>query len=62
MAFGLCYSPATYVRVIIPVLRRLTWWVVLAYLDDILVLGKTNGDHLENLEVVLGGSGNMVSS
>lgn len=52
MAFGLCNSPATYARVINLVLRGLTWRVVLAFLDDILVLGKTIGDHLENLKAV----------
>lgn len=52
MAFGLCNSPATYARVINLVLGGLTWRVVFAFLDDILVLGKTMGGHLENLEVV----------
>jgi hypothetical protein len=40
MAFRLCNSPATYTRVISLVLRGLNWKVVLAFLDDILVLGK----------------------
>jgi RNA:NAD 2'-phosphotransferase (TPT1/KptA family) len=52
MAFGLCNSPATYARVINLVLRGLTWRVVLAFLDDILVLGKTFKDHLDNLRAV----------
>lgn len=52
MAFGLCNSPATYARVINLVLGGFTWRVVFAFLDDILVLGKTMGGHLENLEVV----------
>jgi hypothetical protein len=38
MAFGLCNSPATYARVINLVLRGLNWKVVLAFLDDMLVL------------------------
>ena len=52
MAFGLCNAPATYARVISLVLRGLTWRVVLAFLDDILVLGRDFGDHLANLRVV----------
>lgn len=52
MAFWLCNSLATYARVINLVLRGLTWRVVLAFLDDILVLGKTNWAHFENLRVV----------
>jgi hypothetical protein len=40
MAFGLCSSPATYARVINLVLKGLNWKVVLAFLDDILVLEK----------------------
>lgn len=52
MAFGLCNSPATYARVVNLVLRGLTWKVVLAFLDDMLVLGETIGDHLDNLKVV----------
>ena len=43
MAFGLCNSPATYTRVINLVLN---WKVVLAFLDDILVLGKDFEGHL----------------
>ena len=34
------------------VLRGLTWRQVLAYLDDIIILGKSFEDHLENLEMV----------
>jgi hypothetical protein len=45
MAFGLCNSPATYTRVINLVLRGLNWKVVLAFLDDILVLGKDFEGH-----------------
>ena len=53
MAFGLCNSPATYARVINLVLRGLNWKVVLAFLDDILVLGKDFEGHLANLRAVL---------
>jgi hypothetical protein len=53
MAFGLCNSPATYTRVINLVLRGLNWKVVLAFLDNILVLGKDFEGHLVNLRAVL---------
>ena len=53
MAFGLCNSPATYTRVINLVLMGLNWKVVLAFLDDILVLGKDFEGHLANLRAVL---------
>jgi hypothetical protein len=35
------------------VLRGLTWNTVLAFLNDVLVLGKSFDDHLKNLEEVL---------
>ena len=49
MAFGLCNSPATYARIMNLVMRGLTWKTILAFLDDIVVLGKSFRDHLENL-------------
>lgn len=56
MAFGLCNSPATYARFINLVLRGLTWKVVQAFLDDILVLGRDFATHYENLRTVGSGS------
>ena len=53
MPFGLCNAPATFSRAISLVLRGLTWNIVLAFLDDILVLGKNFKDHLQNLSQVL---------
>jgi hypothetical protein len=53
MVFGLCNSPATYARVINLVLRGLNWKVVMAFLDDILVLGRDFEGHLANLRAVL---------
>jgi hypothetical protein len=35
------------------VLRGLTWKQVLAYLDDVIVLGKSFEDHVENLKMTL---------
>ena len=49
MAFGLCNAPATFQRVIQLVLRGLTWKEVLAYLDDIMIVGSTFIRHLQNL-------------
>ena len=53
MGFGLCNGPATCARVVNLVLRSLNWKTVLAFLDDILVLGKSFQDHLSNLEEAL---------
>jgi hypothetical protein len=53
MAFGLCNSPATYVSVINLVLRGLNWKEDLAFLDDILVLGRDFEGHLANLRAIL---------
>ena len=52
MGFGLCNAPATFQRAVQLVLRGLTWKDVLAYLDDIIVLGTDFQHHLENLEKV----------
>ena len=51
MAFGLCNAPATFQRVIQFVLRGLTWNKMLAYIDDVIVLGKDFTDHVTNLEL-----------
>ena len=52
MGFGLCNAPATFARVMNLVLRGLTWKTVLAFLDDILVLGGSFEEHLQNLAEV----------
>ena len=52
MGFGLCNAPATFQRAMMLVLRGLTWKEVLAYLDDIIILGKSFADHLQNLRLV----------
>lgn len=49
MGFGMTNSPATFSRVISLVLRGLTWKTMLAFLDDILVMGMNFEDHLKNL-------------
>ena len=52
MSFGLTNAPSTFSRVMNLVLRGLHWRTVLAFLDDVLVLGKTFDDHVENLAEV----------
>lgn len=52
MSFGLCNAPSTYARVMNLVLRGLTRNIVLVFLDDILVMGKSFADHLQNLQLV----------
>ena len=54
MGFGLCNAPATFARVMNLVLRGLNWKIALAFLDDILVMGKSFEDHLVNLGETLG--------
>ena len=55
MGFGLCNAPATFARAINLVLHLLNWKIVLAFLDDVLVLGKTEQEHLDNLRQVFEG-------
>lgn len=53
MGFGLTNAPATFSRVVNLILRGLTWKTGLAFLDDILVLGNSFEDHLQNLSEAL---------
>ena len=53
MGFGLCNAPATFSRAMNLILRGLTWEIALAFLDDVLVLGKDFQEHLRNLRLVL---------
>jgi hypothetical protein len=52
MSFELCNAPGTYARVMSLILRGLIWNTVLAFLDDILVLGSDFQSHLTNLKHV----------
>jgi hypothetical protein len=52
MEFGLRNAPATFSRAMNLVLRGLTLSIVLAFLDDVLVLGRDFEDHLANLRAV----------
>ena len=53
MPFGLCNSPATFQRLMEGVLAGLTPDTCLVYIDDVLVVGRTFEEHLENLRKVL---------
>ena len=53
MPFGLCNAPATFSRVINLVLANMNWDTVLAFLDDVRVLGRDFNEHLQNLRDVL---------
>ena len=52
MPFGLCNAPATFQRLTEAVLGGLARDKCFVYLDDILVVGKTSEDHLDNLREV----------
>lgn len=52
MPFGLKNAPCCFTRAITLILQGLLWHEVLAYLDDIFVLGKSFSHHLENLKKV----------
>ena len=51
MSFGLSNVPVTFQRVIQFVLCWLTWDKVLAYIDDVIILGKDFEDNLKNLQL-----------
>ncbi|GBN43089.1 Retrovirus-related Pol polyprotein from transposon 297 [Araneus ventricosus] len=52
MPFGLCNSPATFERLMETVLRGLTSEACLVYLDDIIIVGRTFQEHLNNIRKV----------
>jgi hypothetical protein len=53
MPFGLCNAPGTFQRAMHLVLRGLVWKKVLVYLDDVIVLGSSFCDALQNLVDIL---------
>ena len=57
MPFGLCNAPSTFQQLMELVLAGLSWevsWeVCLAYLDDVVVFGRTWEEHLQRLKMVL---------
>ena len=52
MPFGLCNTPATFQRLMESVLAGVVREKCLIYLDDVLVMGSTFQQHLDNLQVV----------
>ncbi|GBN72220.1 Retrovirus-related Pol polyprotein from transposon 297, partial [Araneus ventricosus] len=52
MPFGLCNVPATLERLMETVLRGLTSEACLVYLDDIIIVGRTFQEHLNNIRKV----------
>ena len=52
MPFGLTNAPATFQR-LIGVLHGLVGRCCLVYIDDIIVMGKTFAEHVQNLRMVL---------
>jgi hypothetical protein len=52
MPFGLCNTPATFERLMESVLRGLTYDACLVYLDDVIVVGRTFQEQLDNLRKV----------
>ena len=54
LPFGLANAPSTYSRVMDLTLKGLHWKKALAFLDDVMILGRSEEDHLRNIEEVLG--------
>ena len=53
MPFGLCNAPATSSRSVSLVLKGLSWKSVMAFLDDVVVLGSYFDSHMVILSDVL---------
>ena len=52
MPFRLCNAPATFQRLMDLVLAGVQWTSCLVYIDDVVILGKTFKEHLQNLVAV----------
>ena len=50
--FGLCNAPSTFERLMENVMAGLQWEVLLVYLDDIIVFGKTVEEEIQRLQMV----------
>ena len=53
MSFGLCNAPVTFSLSISLVLRGLSWKSVIAFLDDVVVLGRDFDSHMVNLSDIV---------
>ena len=53
MPFGLATAPATFMRLMTIVFSGMLYSTCLAYLDDIIVFGRTFDEHLERLDMAL---------
>jgi hypothetical protein len=52
MPFGLCNAPATFQRLMDLILAGMQWSQCLVYIDDVVVVGRTFEEHLQNLQAV----------
>ena len=53
MPFGLATAPATIMRLMTIVFSGMLYSTCLAYLDDIIIFGRTFNEHLERLKLAL---------
>ena len=53
MPFGLCNVPVTFQRLMQNTLGELNLTYCIIYLDDVIVYGRTDEEHLEHLWIVL---------
>ena len=52
MPFGLCNAPATFQRLMDLISAGMQWSQCLVYIDDVVVVGRTFQEHLQNLLAV----------
>jgi hypothetical protein len=52
MGFSLCNAQATFARALNIVFRRFSWRIILVFLDDMVMLGKSAQEHVDNLWLV----------
>ena len=62
MPFGLCNAPVTFQHLMQNTLGELNLMYSMIYLDDVIIFGSTEEEHLEHLHMCLRGSGNLTRS